>query len=204
MDRCGSVKYLVAEYEKLSGGCDDLELLQFYALLKNICEEFDLGLAMPSPEDDDVMKRIKDYCAHYMRQAKIKTALGDVDRKYKARLSGACISDEKKVSIQGLMDKLREMINVSTLFDDEHRQRVLEQLEKLQFELHKKITNFDKVISGMVRFAKALGLSAKEAKPFTDTVGEMYRIVHESDPELRHLPAGTGGDVLSLPQGEPE
>ena len=45
--------------------------------------------------------------------------------------------------VQGLLNELRDLISKSELFTAEHKQRILKRLEKLQGELHKKVSDLE-------------------------------------------------------------
>lgn len=85
-------------------------------------------------------------------------------------------TDEEHDDIQSKINELRDKLVNSRLIDDEHKERVLKKLEQLQKELHKKMATLDKFLGGMFSIAHTLGLSAKEAKPFTDDVKDILDI----------------------------
>jgi hypothetical protein len=97
-------------------------------------------------------------------------------------------SDEEYDSIQNSINKLRTKLQNSNDFDLNHRERLLKKLEELQKELHKKMSSFDKFLGGFLSVAHTLGLSAKEAKPFTDDVKDILDITLNAKSRGENLP----------------
>ena len=97
-------------------------------------------------------------------------------------------SDEEYNSIQNSINNLRTKIQKSTDFDANHRERLLKKLEELQKELHKKMSSFDKFLGGFLSMAHTLGLSAQEAKPFTDDVKDILDITLNAKSRGENLP----------------
>jgi hypothetical protein len=100
-------------------------------------------------------------------------------------------SKENISKIQTLINTLREEIKSSNLFEDKHKQRLLKRLEKLQAEIHKKMSNID-AIWGLVGDAGvALGKFGKDAKPFTDRIIEIAKIGWKTQAQAEDLPEGS-------------
>jgi len=100
-------------------------------------------------------------------------------------------SKEDISKIQTLINTLREEIKLSNLFEDKHKQRLLKRLEKLQAEIHKKMSNID-AIWGLVGDAGVvLGKFGKDAKPFTDRIIEIAKIGWKTQSQAEDLPEGS-------------
>ncbi|MCF6331443.1 MAG: hypothetical protein L3I99_07885 [Sulfurimonas sp.] len=97
-------------------------------------------------------------------------------------------TEEEHETIQTKINDLRDKILKSTEIDKKHRERVLKKLEEMQKELHKKMANLDKFLGGMVSVGHALGLTAKEAKPFTDDVKDILNITLNKKAKTEELP----------------
>jgi len=97
-------------------------------------------------------------------------------------------SDEEYDSIQTSINELRTKIKNSKDFDTNHQERLLKKLEELQKELHKKMSSFDKFLGGILSIAHTLGLSAKEAKPFTDDAKDILEIILNAKSRGEDLP----------------
>ena len=97
-------------------------------------------------------------------------------------------SDEEYSSIQDHINNLRTKLQNSNDFEPNHKERLLKKLEELQKELHKKMSSLDKFLGGFLSVAHTLGLSAKEAKPFTDDVKDILNITLNAKSRGENLP----------------
>ncbi len=98
--------------------------------------------------------------------------------------------------VQKLINELREEINTSSLFEQKHKARLLKRLEKLQAELHKKMSDID-AFWGLVGDAGvAIGKFGKDAKPFVDRIREITDIVWRTQSRAEELPSGTPTPLL--------
>lgn len=93
--------------------------------------------------------------------------------------------------IQTLINELRTHISNASDLEDEHRQRLLKRLEKLQSELHKRVSDLDR-FWGMVGDASVvLGKLGTDAKPIVDRIKEIADIVWRTQSRAEELPSGT-------------
>lgn len=98
--------------------------------------------------------------------------------------------------VQELINELREEISKSQLFEAKHKARLLKRLEKLQSELHKKMSDID-TFWGLVGDAGvAIGKFGKDAKPFVDRIREITDIVWRTQSRAEELPSGTPTPLL--------
>lgn len=110
-------------------------------------------------------------------------------------------SDGDLKKIQELINELRNQISGSKLFEDKHRERLLKKLESLQSELHKRMSNLDKLWSLIGEAGIALGKFGKEAKPFVDLIKEIVFIVWRTQARSEELPTDT---PIALLKGDDE
>jgi hypothetical protein len=119
-------------------------------------------------------------------------------------------SDGDLRRMQELINELRDFIVGSKLFEEDHRQRILNRLEGLQRELHKRVSSLDKFWGFMGELGVALGKFGKDAKPFVDRVCEITQIVWRtqaraeelaSDSPFPLLGGGKGQDQKSIDEG---
>ena len=110
-------------------------------------------------------------------------------------------SDGDLKKIQELINELRNQISGSQLFEDKHRERLLKKLESLQSELHKRMSNLDKLWSLIGEAGIALGKLGKEAKPFVDLIKEIIFIVWRTQARSEELPTDT---PIALLKGDDE
>jgi hypothetical protein len=99
--------------------------------------------------------------------------------------------------IQTLISELRDSISQSDLFTDEHQQRLLKRLEKLQSELHKKVSDLDRFWGLIGDAGVAIGKFGKDAKPIVDRIKEISQIVWNTQSRAEELPSGTSVPFLS-------
>ncbi len=105
-------------------------------------------------------------------------------------------SEESICRIQDLINELREKISISSLFEDKHKQRLLKRLEKLQAEIHKKMSNVD-IFWGLVGDAGVvIGKFGEDAKPFIDRIKEISQIVWKIQAKSEGLPDNTKHQLL--------
>jgi hypothetical protein len=93
--------------------------------------------------------------------------------------------------IQVLINQLHELIAASNHFEKEHQQRLLKRLEKLQSEMHKRISDLDRFWGLIGDAGVALGKFGKDAKPFVDLIKEITKIVWQTQSRAEELPSGT-------------
>jgi len=99
--------------------------------------------------------------------------------------------------VQGLVNQLREMIAATTSLEREHQQRLLRRLEKLQAEMHKRMSDLDRFWGLIGDAGVVLGKMGTDAKPIVDRIREIADIVWQTQSRAEELPSGT-----KLPQLE--
>lgn len=98
--------------------------------------------------------------------------------------------------VQVLINELREKITKISGLDPEHKARLLKRLEKLQSELHKRISDLDR-FWGMVGDASVIiGKLGKDAKPIVDRVKEISEIVWRTQARSEELPSDSPSPLL--------
>lgn len=89
--------------------------------------------------------------------------------------------------IQQLINELREMVSANTELDDGHKQRMLKRLEKMQAELHKKMSDISRFYELMGDAGVALGKLGEGAKPFVERIKEIVDIGWKSQARAEQL-----------------
>jgi hypothetical protein len=146
-----------------------------------------------------VMSYIRDLEGHYSSQA-TKLKFDQLKSKFKISLGGAfCyeFSQGDLSKIQSLLNDLREKISESTYFEAEHQQRLLRRLEKLQAELHKKVSDLDRFWGLIGDAGVVLGKFGEDAKPLVDRIKEIAEIVWQTQSRAEELPSGTPIPLLA-------
>lgn len=104
--------------------------------------------------------------------------------------------------IQELLGQLRTQIRDSDLFTDEHRRRLLLKLEKLQTELHKKMSSLDRLWGITGELGVVLGKFGDDAKPLVDRFKEIMQITWRTQSRAEDMPSDSplplGDDGKSL------
>ena len=93
--------------------------------------------------------------------------------------------------IQTLINELRNKISSSNLFEKNHQVRLLKRLEKLQAEIHKKMSDFDQFWGLIGDAGIVMGKFGKDSKPFVDRMKEISDIVWRTQSRAEELPSGT-------------
>jgi len=99
--------------------------------------------------------------------------------------------------VQNLLNELREQITNAHQLDKEHQQRLLRRLEKLQSELHKKVSDLDRFWGLIGDAGVVFGKLGNDAKPIVDRVREIADIVWQTQSRAEELPSGTSIPMLS-------
>ena len=98
--------------------------------------------------------------------------------------------------IQVLINELRSHITENKSFEERHRQRLLKRLEKLQSELHKRVSDLDKFWGMIGDAGVALGKFGEDSKPIVDRIKEITEIVWKTQARTEELPSSTPGPLI--------
>lgn len=181
---------------------DDLNgMLEAYALLSEMAEggliHIDLyGPDLNGPFHEDCKKLI-DFLTG-MRKAYVprrtERLLDGQRNRFRVSLGSGFLYEFTQGDldrIQVLINELRTLIRESTLFEPEHQRRLLARLEKLQTEMHKKVSDVDRFWGLVGDAGVALGKFGKDVKPIVDRVREIVDIVWRTQARAEELPSGT-------------
>jgi hypothetical protein len=98
--------------------------------------------------------------------------------------------------IQTIINELREQIRESDLFEEDHRRRLLRRLETLQSEMHKKMSDVDRIWGLVGDAGIAIGKFGKDAKPFVDRIRELSQIAWKTQARAEELPSSSTNPLL--------
>ena len=93
--------------------------------------------------------------------------------------------------VQVLINQLRELISNTNDLETEHQQRLLRRLEKLQAEMHKKVSDLDRFWGLIGDAGVVMGKLGTDAKPIVDRVHEIAQIVWRTQSRAEELPIST-------------
>jgi hypothetical protein len=102
--------------------------------------------------------------------------------------------DLKKV--QTSINDLRGLINDSKIIEDNHKHRLLKRLERLQSELHKKMSDLDRFWGFVGDAGVVMGKFGNDVKPLTDRIREMMGIVWNTQARAEELESGSPNPFL--------
>ena len=127
---------------------------------------------------------------------KYSTLLGNV---YHYQLTDGDIS-----RIQKLINEIREELTSSKLIPEDHKHRLLKRLEKLQVELHKQMSDFDRFWGLFVESGTMIGRFGREVKPIVDRFRELADIFWRSQARAEELPSNSPLPIETKPPEEEE
>lgn len=187
---------------------DDYQtLLEAYALISEIVELKLLDIEPPNFSisgnmNDDCsrtflyLKELEEYCVS--ESSKLK--LASLRSHFKAALGSGFsyeFSQGDLERVQVLINQIRDLISRTTGLEKDHQRRLLSRLEKLQSEMHKKVSDLDRFWGLIGDAGVVLGKLGKDAKPIVDRIREVAGIVWQTQSRTEELPSGTRIPLLA-------
>lgn len=180
--------------------------VETYTLIESIIESFKLKISKSSiniiGESTSDILNIQQYLSDVKTEAnKNKNLLNfeNMKNRFKKDFNNGFFYEfsEGDINIiQRLINELREEINKSELFEEEHKKRLLKRLEKLQSEMHKKMSDIDSFWGLVGDAGVAIGKFGKDAKPFVDRIKEITDIVWRTQSRAEELPSGSPSPLI--------
>lgn len=156
-------------------------------------------------DPDEIMSQIREFItAVEMRNVRRISAreFRSITNQTRAKI-GKVISyqfNESEIDkIQEIINDLRFNIINALVFEDKHRARILNRLEAIQTELHKKLSDLDRFWGLIGDAGVALGKFGKEAKPFVERIKELTQIVWKAQARAEQIEAASGPPLLERP-----
>jgi len=183
-------------------------MIERYALLKSVLKNVEIGVGEFSLGHDQT-SNINSLRSYFQTVSQtIGTALvqGLLDKELEkfGKRYGADFyyefSDDDIAKIQSLINDLRSQVSNSNLFEENHRQRLLRRLERLQSELHKRLSDLDRFWGFCADASVMLRKFGEDAKPIVNRVRELADIVWESQARAEALPPGSEKEPPLLPK----
>ena len=106
-------------------------------------------------------------------------------------------SDGDLQRVQVLINELRELVATSGYFDSKHQRRLLNRIERLQQELHKRQSDLDHFWGLVGDAGIVLGKFGENAKPLVDRIREITNIVWRTQSRAEELPSDSRPALLS-------
>ena len=98
--------------------------------------------------------------------------------------------------VQTSINELRDLISDSELIEDNHKQRLLKRLERLQSELHKKMSDLDRFWGFVGDAGVVMGKLGEDAKPLTDRIKDIMNIIWRTQARAEELESGAPNPFL--------
>ena len=176
-------------------------LLEALALISCLDEMGLISRTYSIPTIDGVLSRDCDAVNRYLlaigelyKAEESKLKLQNLKAHYSINLGGAFsyeFSQGDLDRVQVLINELREYVSKSLGFEEKHKQRVLSRLEKLQTELHKKVSDLDRLWGLVGDAGVAIGKFGEDSKPIVDRIREITEIVWRTQARAEELPSGS-------------
>jgi hypothetical protein len=184
-------------------------LLEAYALISVTLEETNLEVPARSPSLNGNLESDGQQILAFLRiveatfrETSVQLTLKSLRSRYAAALGKSFVyefTEGDLERVQVLLNELRKELSTSTLFDQAHRSRLLTRLERLQQELHKKISDLDRFWGLFGEAGVMLGKFGKDAKPFVDRIKEIADIVWRTQGRSEELPSAAESPALPPP-----
>jgi hypothetical protein len=98
------------------------------------------------------------------------------------------LDDSEIERIQSLINEMRNTLNAAKAIDEKHKERLLQRLERLQSELHKRMSNVDRFWGFLGDMGVALGKFGKDAEPLFAQARKMLEIIYGAQRRQARLP----------------
>ncbi|EDP60013.1 hypothetical protein [Vibrio sp. AND4] len=98
--------------------------------------------------------------------------------------------------VQSLLNELRIQISALEQLEESHRQRLLKRLEKLQSELHKRVSDLDRFWGLVGDAGVVMGKLGTDAKPIVDRIREIAQISWNTQSRAEDLPSNSPNPML--------
>ena len=105
-------------------------------------------------------------------------------------------SEDDFKKVQTSINELRDLISDSKIIEDNHKQRLLRRLERLQGELQKKMADLDRFWGFVGDAGVVIGKFGKNAKPFTGLIKDIMNIVWRTQARAEELESGAPNPFL--------
>jgi len=181
-------------------------LLETYALLVEVIDSNLLDIEPPRFEirgelnsDCNSIKQyifeIQAYCSIQSSKLKVESLRGHFKTALGSRFSYE-FSQGDLERVQELINEIRGLISNTHGLEKDHQRRLLARLEKLQAEMHKKVSDLDR-FWGLIGDASVVMCKlGKDAKPIVDRIREVASIVWQTQSRAEELPSGTQPPLL--------
>jgi len=127
-----------------------------------------------------------------LKSAEIRNEIEERSNRYSAFFRKGfyyTFTDPDLKRIQSLITELRALIAETADLEESHRQRLLRRLEKLQSELHKRVSDLDRFWGLVGDAGVVLGKLGRDAKPIVDRIREIAELTWRTQARSEELPS---------------
>lgn len=160
-------------------------------------------LATPPIINNGSLRRASDGYTYVMQiQREIETILArdnaiqlqtEMEKRFNRLIIGTPgyeLTDGDLKEVQGLVNRLRDLIAETDDLSDNHKQRLLKRLEEVQQELHKKLSKLDSLYCLAIEASIVAGTIGKNAEPFVKVAKSIFGISWRTHAHTEGLPSG--------------
>lgn len=194
---------------------DEYLLYEIYALITTLKEVGRIQYVADAPDLTAKFPHICSYLSSFMETVKAQLEQLVRNQSNARRLEqirnhlsitinnafGYEFTDGDLKRIQQLINELRELVSANTELDAGHKQRMLKRLEKMQSELHKKMSDIGKFYELMGDAGVALGKLGEGAKPFVERIKELVDIGWKSQARAEQLQTDAENPLIGQDSG---
>jgi hypothetical protein len=185
---------------------DYLELLGLFMAFAEAHNLEFTSLPVPGPDRGRTIVDIGNFFTNLrtlLEKSISQSTLNNIKAKYLLKFGSTFyyeFSDGDLKKMQGLINELRTLIAQNKDFEEDHKIRLLKRLEKLQSELHKRVSDLDRFWGLVGEAGVALGKFGTDAKPIVDRIRELVDIVWRTQSIAEELPSDSPRALLPPPK----
>ena len=181
--------------------------IDFYVLVKTVIANNDLKITMKPPPMTANRVENMTHIANYFNvlkqeviKQKIEEQIIESTESINIRMGTGFyyeFSDDDIGKIQNLISELRDLIAKSDVFEEGHKRRLLNRLERLQSELHKRVSDLDRFWGVVGDAGVMLGKFGEDVKPIVDRIKELTGIVWKAQAKAENLASDLAFPLLT-------
>jgi hypothetical protein len=186
------------------------QYVQALGVLKAFSEANDFVFTYPEisgdPEDINIIVKFFQTVRRHFQKGIANLELEESVDKFSKHFGNFCyvLSQGDVERIQSLISQLRETISNSGEFPEEYKKRLIKRLERLQSEVHKRMSNYDRFWGLMGDLGIARNKPGKDAKTVTEYMEGILTIVFRSQAIAEQLPSDSRLPIPEKPDSDQE
>lgn len=196
-------RYALSEIEKQPDWTQEnhATLLEATALILSLQEQALIPNLKEAPDLDGSMGYVCNRMRNFITEAQHELIgqssaqkLESIKSRFSVTLAngfGYEFTDGDLKRIRTLINELRELIVANQELEEDHKQRLLKRLEKMQAEIHKKMSDLNSFYGLLVEASVVLKKVGENAKPIVDRIKELTKISWTTQTRAENLPSGT-------------